>query len=579
MKHKNNDKIQTSKKQKKTLMQKDIIIWGAMILLTGCINPVLNWLNKTIINELSSEKYLLENLLYILIGYMILQLSCELLENIEGYLGTKIFYSISDKMITQMDDKISKIDLIKYESPEIYNLIKRVRDGVDKTSFAGFGSIIAIITSLVSLIGNVMILYTIRKYLPAIAFLASLPYAVIVILQGRDNYDYIKESNPLLRKEKYVNDILTSRNVIKEIKFFKLMDYLSIKAEMLRKNIFKLQKKLNTTLLKRDIITNCFRNLSLGICLFIICIETMQGKNTKVGDIVFLINTLQAITSTIVAMSTNINSISEFRYFKKDWNILMNLSEENAGKEKLNGYNIKFENVSFAYSDTTTNILSNISFEIKENEKIAIVGENGSGKSTLISLLLGLYKPSEGRIYVGNCNINNSLSEVRKIIACIFQNFNKYQLTVAENIGENPGKIDDSKLWMDKTNFMKNFSLNENTILGQLDDGGRELSGGQWQQIAILRALCKESAKILVMDEPTASIDPKTENSIYESLTKICQEKTLVLISHRLSAAALCDRIIVLGNGKIVEVGTHKELLQLKGKYYQMYNCQKDLYK
>lgn len=578
MKHTENDRTQIRAIFTTDSMRKNIILWGMMIMLTACMNPILNFINKNIINSLSSDIYVLKTILLVLIGYMVLQFLCELLENLAGYFGTKLFYLINSELIKEMNCKLSKITFNEYESPEIYNLITRIRNGIEKTSFAGLGNIIAVITSVVTLIGNIIILFTIKKYFPIIVIIASLPYALVILLQGKDYYDYTKKANPLLRKERYINDIMTSRDVIKDIRFFELVDYIADKAQLLRNEIYILRKKLDVKLFKRDVLTNFLRNLALAICLFIICNESIGGE-IKAGDIVFLINTIQAITSTVTAISSNMNSINEFIFFKKDWEKLMKVCEEKMGKEKVVGYDIKFENVSFAYSEKSPNVLTDVSLEIRENEKIAIVGENGCGKSTLISLMLGLYKPLAGKIYVGNCDINDSLSDIRRMIVCIFQNYNKYQMSVADNIyAGNFGKSHNTNSVIEKASFIADLPMKENTILGQLEEGARELSGGQWQQIAIMRALYREDAKIIIMDEPTASIDPKTENDFYENLTEISQGKTLVLVSHRLSAASLCDKIIVLSEGKIAEMGTHKELLELKGMYYQMYTCQKGLY-
>ena len=211
--------------------------------------------------------------------------------------------------------------------------------------------------------------------------------------------------------------------------------------------------------------------------------------------------------------------------------------------------------------------------------KVAIVGENGCGKSTLISLILGLYKPMEGVISVGGIELNDVLDDAREKMVCIFQNYNRYQLSIAENIyAGNFGEIHNEKSKNGSAEFIEDLPLKEKTVLGQLEEGAHELSGGQWQQLAIMRALYREGSKIIIMDEPTAGIDPKIENEIYENLTEITEGKTLILVSHRLSATSLCDKIIVLSEGEIIEAGNHEELLKKKGKYYQMYSCQKELY-
>ena len=558
---------------------KNMVLWGAIILLIAILKPVLNLVNRNIINVLSSGAFTLKIIIMILLGYMLLQFLGECLENISGYFGTKVFYVLNGELMQRMNSKVAKIAMREFEAPEIYNLITRIRDGVESSFFSGLGNIISVITSVVSFAGNAIILYTINSYFPIIVVVASVPYMIAVLLQGKDNYGYLKKINPCLRKERYINEILTSRSVMKDIRFFKLIGYMAEKAQVLRNNIYIKRKKLHIKLLTRGILTNFTRNLALGICLFILCYRSMEGDDIKAGDIVFLINTIQSITSTVTTISSNISSVNKFAFFIKDWSQLMEVPEETTGESEINGYGIKFEKVSFSYSEELPNVLSDISFEIKENEKVAIVGENGCGKSTLISLILGLYKPMEGVISVGGIELNDVLDDAREKMVCIFQNYNRYQLSIAENIyAGNFGEIHNEKSKNGSAEFIEDLPLKEKTVLGQLEEGAHELSGGQWQQLAIMRALYREGSKIIIMDAPTAGIDPKIENEIYENLTEITEGKTLILVSHRLSATSLCDKIIVLSEGEIIEAGNHEELLKKKGKYYQMYSCQKELY-
>lgn len=288
--------------------------------------------------------------------------------------------------------------------------------------------------------------------------------------------------------------------------------------------------------------------------------------------------TIQSMISTITAFSTNVASVNEFVFFIKDWKQLMKIDEEENSEKQVRGYKIKFDNVTFRYPNSQKNVLSNISFEIAENEKVAIVGKNGSGKSTLINLLLGIYEPNEGNILIGGSKVKEALQDIRSKIICVFQNFNKYQMSVEDNIyAGNFGKQVNLTTGFN-AEFIQNLSKKEKTMLGQLEKDGVELSGGQWQQIAIMRALARDNSKVIILDEPTASIDPSTENTIYENISKIGEGKTLIFISHRLSAVSLCDKIIVLENGKIIEMGTHEFLMEQKGCYYQMYSNQKALY-
>lgn len=559
-------------------IRKNLCIWGILIIFTSSLIPVLNLLNKDILNMLS-EKRQFHTILYAIVTYIILGFLSEVLDNINSYSGMKMYYALNDRLLNAINHKISKIKMEIYETPEIYNLITRVSKGIEENSFSGIGGIVAIISAVITLIGNLVIMFSLNVYIPIIIGFSSLPYIYALVKEAKERYNLINRTNAWVRKEKYINDIATKRENAKDIRFFKSVDYLIDKAENIRNTVFLEKKRLNHIVLKREIVTSIVRNLALGISLFIIGYEGVKNRNIKVGDLIFVINVIQSMISTITAFSTNVASVDRFVFFIKDWKYLMKLDEEVDNEKRVSGYRIEFDNVSFAFPKTSKKALSNINFEIAEKEKVAIVGKNGSGKSTLINLLLGIYEPNEGNILIGDTKVNEALQDIRSKIVCVFQNFNKYQMSVEDNIyAGNFGEPIDWEMGFE-AEFIQELSKKEKTILGQLEKKGIELSGGQWQQIAIMRALARKDSKVIILDEPTASIDPSTENTIYENIAKISKDKTLILISHRLSAVSLCDKIIVLENGKIIEMGTHKGLMERKGAYYQMYSKQKELYK
>lgn len=215
-----------------------------------------------------------------------------------------------------------------------------------------------------------------------------------------------------------------------------------------------------------------------------------------------------------------------------------------------------------------------------EGEKVAIVGENGSGKTTLLYLLLGIYEPTTGVVKIGKENLQNVLRDYRKKVSCLFQDYIKYQMSIEDNVFLNR-QISKKYInkFVEKNDFIKNFPEMEKTMLGKINDLGIELSGGQWQKLAISRALVKPETKILIMDEPVASLDPKSENDLYENFDDICQKKSLILISHRLGVTRLCDKIIVMKEGRIIEQGSHNQLMAVKGEYYKMFTAQQQFYK
>lgn len=251
-------------------------------------------------------------------------------------------------------------------------------------------------------------------------------------------------------------------------------------------------------------------------------------------------------------------------------------------KEK---FDIELENVKFAYPNQTNNALDGVSFSVKNNETIAIVGENGSGKSTLIKLITGYYKPTDGNVKLDGVDTNDiSFSTVAKRLSAVFQSYPNYALTLRECLKIGNIEKEDDEAAMIKACEMAGFSPNEewlpkglDTLLSREFDDGVGLSGGQVQRIAIARAFYRDSS-IVVLDEPTAAIDPIEEAKIYRRFAELSKDKTSFIVTHRLASVKIADRIIMMKDGKAIEIGTHEELMKLNGEYRKMYDSQKQWY-
>lgn len=264
---------------------------------------------------------------------------------------------------------------------------------------------------------------------------------------------------------------------------------------------------------------------------------------------------------------------------------IMQLSTADGAQElQGEGYEIQMDNVSFSYPDAETQALQNVSLHLKNGETVAIVGENGSGKTTLSKVLCGLYAPTSGEIRVnGQPGEVIKRSSLMQRVSAVFQDFNRYPMTVRENIRisdvrkqEKEGELDRLSRLSGIYEKVMSEDAGYDTLLSK-EFGGTDWSGGLWQRLAIARSNYKDSS-LLVFDEPTAAIDPLEEIDIMEKMMSNCQGKTAVLVTHRIGAARLADRVIVMAHGKICETGTHEELLSRGGEYARMFECQKQWY-
>jgi ATP-binding cassette subfamily B protein len=281
-----------------------------------------------------------------------------------------------------------------------------------------------------------------------------------------------------------------------------------------------------------------------------------------------------------------LNDISQQAMFCKDFKRLLDLPERKFGNTEFNGdfSELKFCNVYFKYPNSDKYILNNISFSIRNGEKLAIAGENGSGKSTIIKLMLGLYKPDRGSITIdGNDIFSLTPESLKRLFSVLFQDFYNYNLTLRENIAlGNIERLNDDDAIKQAAqkgtadDIINNIGLD--TYLGKIYKDGIDLSYGHWQRIAISRTIMANGC-ILILDEPTAALDPKAEAQIYESFLKSTIGKCSILISHRLGSTRLADKIIVINKGTVVEFGTHVELIGANGIYKNMFEAQAEWYK
>lgn len=534
------------------------------------------WVLKEVIDEVSIS--INKTVIYICV-YFALNICIDIFEGVEGYIQTKVSYRINEELNVKINSKISKIRLNIFDDERFYDLLERLNDNIGVGALEFIKSSISISSGLISITIYVVILYSVQWYFPFVFILASIPYYFVALKESKELYSQEKELNKLGRLLSYTENIIFDRNVIKEIHIFQLYEFIVKKANLLRNKIVKKKVRLLYKQGKRKLGINVLKNLSLVGCLAITYIN-IKYNNGQIGDFMAIYLAIKNLLTEIVSFVSEIKTLNTYDLYLEDLNFFYSYPEEKCLSHKIENKEINFKNVYFKYDDTKDYVLENINISIPFGKKIALVGKNGSGKTTFINLLLGIYDPSLGSITIGNENLINIKEEFYEQISVVLQNYNKYQTSVLENIGLGVKKkceiqnIVKNKIF----NFIEKLPLGINTKLGQLEKDGYELSGGEWQRLALARALVRNKS-ILIMDEPTASLDPVTESEIYEQFEEFTKGKTAILVTHRLSAAKLCDVICYFEKGRIIEIGSHEELCEKGGKYYNMYKKQEDLYK
>ena len=482
--------------------------------------------------------------------------------------------------------KIRKIKPIEFEDPKILDTINKGKIGLD-------GSI-NVILSLEFILSNYTVyfifitiyLYKIHPLLSLSIFCVFIPTFFSYGIRNKIKSDLEDNIAIKRRKVQCYEDYIGHRDYFKETRHLNAVEFFKGKLENSLDELIYLNSKAFNKINIIKLIINIIYFLGfivlIGIIYYLTLIKAISIAETAVvlTTVTTMYNRMDSLfNSHIASISENYNSLFNLNKILDYDNIMGNEKLDKNEKE----LKISIKNMSFKYPNFEKYVLNNISVDINSGEIIAVVGENGSGKTTFSKIVAGLYEPTKGDIYYNGISFKNlDFNSLYNKNAVVFQKFNKYPITIKENVAlEISDKIDEHKVEneLKKVNLhyiKENMDNGLNTLLSR-EFGGTDLSTGQWQRLAIARANYKD-ALFIVFDEPTASLDPLQEIDIMESFIKSTKNKTRILVTHRIGAARLADRIITMKNGKIVEIGTHEELSSINGEYASLYNYQRQWY-
>lgn len=491
---------------------------------------------------------------------------------IKRYIKEKIMYLMMDipyKYIENQDDFCEKAEFVK--------------------SYAGqktAGSISLIfnwIANMISFVSIINILSMVNGWIVVVLIATCIPSVILSFLQQDETYrartKWLKEGRLTI----HYSDICRQNDAMKEIRFWGLYPYIKNKWKELSK-VYIAKKNV---IIRKHVFYNSIADLLRnGVYIAVVLLtawEIYQNSSKGLGVFMLVITAsgqLQTITTNLLVNAIRI--FSDTKYIQNFFELLETERDStNDSDEAFEEVEIQFENVDFTYPNSTHKALDGITVHIKQGEKVAIVGLNGSGKTTFVNLLCGFYKPDHGKAKINDVEITENLSKVRRSMSAIFQRFCQYQDTLRNNvvISDPEKECNDNKIYelahktgADKVIDNQDNALNE--MIGIFSDKGNNLSGGQWQKLAITRALYRDKVRLFILDEPTAALDPVSEANIYRNFSELTEDKTTILISHRLGVTSVVDRILVFENGRIVEDGNHEVLMKQNGLYAKMYYAQ-----
>jgi len=458
--------------------------------------------------------------------------------------------------------------------------------GGEKTA-GSISLIFSWVAGIVAFIGIAAILWVVSPWIVIILVVTSIPAVILSNLQQDETYRFRTKQMKEGSLTWNYSDSCRRAAPMKEIRFFGIYDYIQERWRQVSSIWMKKKKAVTRKHFLFNGVADILRNGVYLVILIITAWEIYANPERGLGVFMLVITAagqLQTITTTLLINAVSI--FTDVKYMEDFFTLLETEKEETTTDNTVyDDVHIEFNNVKFSYPNTDFLALNNLSVKIKQGEKIAIVGANGSGKSTFVNIICGLYAPQDGTAKVNGETITTNVWKIRRSMSVIFQYFCQYQDTLRNNIAiSDPTRSgeDDAILALAKQTGADEVIAEQgdglDEIIGMFSQEGNNLSGGQWQKVAITRALFRKKARVYILDEPTAALDPIAEANIYRNFAALTEDKTTILISHRLGVTNVVDRILVFDKGKIIEDGNHNDLMKKNGCYAEMYRAQAKWY-
>ncbi len=517
-----------------------------------------------------------------------------LVSNINTIINRTSAEVVTNHIKRKIMKKAKELDIASYDMPDFYERLENANREASTRPINVLNSTFSIVSTLISIVSYIVILSTIAWWASLVTIAFAIPSAIINFKYRRKNFMYMRRNSKERRQLNYYSDLTINKNTVKEVRLFDLNDTFEEKYDEVFKKYYAGHKKLITAEGIWHIVLS-FLSTAINCLLFLFIANGVRiGTIAEIGQYSLYSGALNSISNGINTLISTSSTIYEGTLFIENMIIFMNEKKKIVPLDKENiepvvrgkGHTIEFKNVSFAYPGTDIKVLKNVSFKLDPGDTAVLVGLNGAGKTTLIKLLTRLYDPTEGEIYFDGKDIRAyDPTELYKVFGIIFQDFGKYSFTAGENIAfgeidrdKDPEAIRYAASQSGADDFIEKLPDGYDTPLMRIfEQDGLELSIGQWQKLSISRAFYR-SSDILILDEPTASLDPMAEQEIYNQFDTLRKDKTTLFVSHRLSSATTADKIIVLKYGEIIEIGRHDELMAKKGEYYTLFSTQAKRY-
>ena len=529
---------------------------------------------------------------FLLIFYFVYQFLHKILARISNTVKQLAGELVCNHIKLKIIEKAKSVDLASFDRPEFYEKLENANREAGMRPIGILNSTFNIFSATISIVSFAVILVTLHPLAPIVIAVMALPGAVLTYVYRNKQFRYVRHRSKERRQMEYFSSLVVNKDMVKEVRIMDLADTFIGKYRAAFHKYFSGMRRL---VIREGLWQILFTLISLlaQFALFTFIVFHIVGGGGEIGDYSLYTGALASITSGVATLVTATASVYEGTLFIDNMMVFMKeeitvVPHSDTPKKPVRHapHVIEFKNVSFAYPGTERYVIKNVNMTLNAGENIVLVGLNGAGKTTLIKLLTRLYDPTEGAIYLDGVDLREyDVRALYDIFGIIFQDFGKYAVSLKENISYGDVHADATDARVREAAEKGNVSSYieklpngyETPLMRIFEENGRELSIGQWQKLSIARAFYKDS-DVLILDEPTAALDPLAEQEVFNRFADLGQNKISVFVSHRLSSATTADKIVVLEDGAIVEMGTHAELMLLKGKYHHLFSTQAQHY-
>ena len=572
-----------------TASPRSLLKFSLLGIVNAAMNPLAVYLGAKLVNGIAvarAQSLEFTDLLPIIMGLWLAAAVQRALGAYMGY-GRNLFVRrVELEAERRLLAQASTIDLGHFDNSNWHDRLSRAKRDVSWRPGDLTWSVLGLSGNIITIILMASLLASLHYLLVVLALLAAVLSLILERRVTAKLYEFFYQETPEERERQYLGDLLVQPRNTKEIRAYVLADYLLGRHGNLSENLYKQRQEMYRSGTNISMLTGLVTGTTLALAYVFVGIEGIAGTIDP-GGVVLVIGAFTSVAGTLGMISSTFVAVDQHTTFLEDYFSFLGVERlvpvpvkpRALPDGRIDG--IEFNDVAFAYPGGTEPAVEGLTLQIRNGELIALVGENGAGKSTLVKLLLRFYDVSKGSVRVGGIDLRElDPNALRSRAGVLFQDFVSYELSVRENIamGRPDGAVDDAKALEALRNsrsdwLLKKMSKGLDSKVGRLFEGGHDLSGGEWQRLALARLMYR-NADIWILDEPTSSLDPEAEAGIFAELKENLKGRIGIIISHRFSTVRIADRIAVIDGGKVTELGTHQELLKANGKYAHLFELQ-----